>query len=175
MPSFRKAVERVFGMLDRRMFLAAMGASLTVGALAIAVRSMAGIDPASASTDAAKPEVTVWKSPSCGCCGGWVDHMRAAGFPVTVHDVDDVEPVKTSLGVPARLQSCHTALVGGYALEGHVPADSVLRLLRERPAAVGLAVPGMPQGSPGMETGVKDPYDVVLFGGTGGDSVFERR
>ena len=101
--------------------------------------------------------------------------MRAAGFPVTVHDVDDVEPVKTRLGVPARLQSCHTALVGGYALEGHVPADSVLRLLRERPAAVGLAVPGMPQGSPGMETGVKEPYDVVLFGGAGGDSVFERR
>lgn len=161
-------------MLDRRMFLTVMGASLTVGALAIAVRSLAGTSPASASS-AAKPEVMVWKSPTCGCCGGWVDHMRAAGFPVTVQEVDDVEPVKTRLGVPARLQSCHTALVGGYALEGHVPADSVQRLLRERPAAVGLAVPGMPQGSPGMETGVKDPYDVVLFGGAGGDSVYERR
>ena len=158
------------------MFLMAMGASLTVGALAIAVRSMVGTAPASASsTVAAKPEVTVWKSPTCGCCGGWVDHMRAAGFPVTVHDVDDVGPMKLRLGVPARLQSCHTALVDGYALEGHVPADSVQRLLRERPAAVGLAVPGMPQGSPGMETGVKDPYDVVLFSAAGGDSVYERR
>lgn len=162
-------------MLDRRMFLTAMGASLTVGAMAIAVRSLAGTDPAAASTSAGKPEVMVWKSPTCGCCGGWVDHMRAAGFPVTVQEVDDVEPVKARLGVPVRLQSCHTALVGGYALEGHVPADSVQRLLRERPAAVGLAVPGMPQGSPGMETGVKDPYDVVLFGGAGGDNVFERR
>ncbi|NUB14172.1 DUF411 domain-containing protein, partial [Azospirillum brasilense] len=149
------------------MFLTAMGASLTVGALAIAVRSLAGTSPASASS-AAKPEVMVWKSPTCGCCGGWVDHMRAAGFPVTVQEVNDVEPVKTRLGVPARLQSCHTALVGGYALEGHVPADSVQRLLRERPAAVGLAVPGMPHGYAGLGPGGEDHADAVLFGGAVG-------
>jgi len=155
--------------LNRRTFLTAMGASLSVGVLAIAVRGVVGVASASAA------EVTVWKSPTCGCCGGWIDHMAGAGFKMTVHEVEDVEPVKTRLGVPAPLQSCHTAIVDGYVLEGHVPADSVARLLRERPTAKGLAVPGMPQGSPGMETGVKEPYDVVLFGTPRGQSVFERK
>ncbi len=155
--------------VNRRTFLTAMGASLSVGLLAIAVRSVAGAAPAGAA------EVTVWKSPSCGCCGGWIQHMRAAGYAVTVHDVDDVDPVKARLGVPASLQSCHTAVVDGYVLEGHVPADSVARLLRERPSAKGLAVPGMPQGSPGMETGVKESYAVVLFGTPSGSAVYERR
>ncbi len=147
----------------------AMGGSLSVGALAVAVRGATGIASAAAA------EVSVWKSPTCGCCEGWVRHMRAAGYAVVVQDVDDVDPIKARLGVPASLQSCHTATVGGYVLEGHVPADSVARLLRERPAAKGLAVPGMPQGAPGMETGVKDPYTVVLFGGADGNAVYERR
>ena len=154
--------------LSRRMFLTALAGTAALGGGAFLARGLV------ASANAA-PAVTVWKSPSCGCCGGWVDHMRKAGFPVTVHEVDDVDPVKARLGVPERLQSCHTAEVDGYALEGHVPADSVARLLRERPAARGLAVPGMPQGSPGMETGVKEAYQVVLFGGSAGMSVFETR
>ena len=155
-------------MSTRRMFLTAMAGGLAIGGAAMFGRGLIG--PAKAAAG-----VTVWKSASCGCCGGWVDHMRKAGFTVTVHEVDDVDPVKARLGVPDRLQSCHTAEVDGYVLDGHVPADSVARLLRERPAAKGLAVPGMPQGSPGMETGVKDPYQVVLFGGADGMRVFETR
>lgn len=155
--------------MNRRFFLTAMGASLSVGALAVAVRGVVGVASAAAT------EVVVWKSPSCGCCEGWVQHMRAAGYALTVHDVDDVDPVKARLGVPASLQSCHTALVNGYVLEGHVPAHSVARLLRERPAAKGLAVPGMPQGAPGMETGMKDAYAVVLFGTPNGQTIYEQR
>ena len=156
--------------LTRRLFLTAAGASLAIGGSATLLNLLGG-GPANAAAGG----VTVWKAASCGCCGGWVDHMRKAGFAVTVHEVDDVDPVKTRLGVPARLQSCHTAEVEGYVLEGHVPADSVARLLRERPQAKGLAVPGMPQGSPGMETGHKDPYQVVLFGTPEGARVFEQR
>jgi hypothetical protein len=163
--------------VTRRMFLTAMAGGLAIGGSAVLVRGL--VAPAGAATGAATGAsaggVTVWKAASCGCCAGWVDHMRKAGFAVTVHEVDDVDPVKARLGVPDRLQSCHTAEVDGYVLEGHVPADSVARLLRERPAAKGLAVPGMPQGSPGMETGVKDAYQVVLFGTPEGARVYETR
>lgn len=121
-------------------------------------------------------EVTVWKTPSCGCCGAWVDHMRANGFRVTVHEAEDLRPIKQSRGVPDQLQSCHTAEVAGYTIEGHVPAVEVKRLLAEKPKARGLAVPGMPIGSPGMEQGDrKDPYDVVLFKRDGTRSVYAKR
>lgn len=154
--------------LSRRTILTALLGTAAAGGVLALLR--VGTSPAGAA-----PAVTVWKAQSCGCCGGWVDHMREAGFPVTVHVVDDVDPVKVRLGVPEPLQSCHTAQVDGYVLEGHVPADSVTRLLRERPAARGLAVPGMPEGSPGMETGGKEPYQVVLFGGNAGMRVYETR
>jgi hypothetical protein len=108
-------------------------------------------------------EVTVYKSPTCGCCKLWVDHMRDAGFEVVSHDVANVTPVKQENGLPPRLASCHTALVGGYVIEGHVPAEDIARLLRDRPAVAGIAVPGMPMGSPGMEFGAPQPYDVVAF------------
>lgn len=122
---------------------------------------------------AALPSIAVWKAASCGCCQGWVKHMRAAGFPVQVTEMDDVSPVKLRQGVPAALQSCHTAVVDGYVLEGHVPAPAVVRLLAERPRAKGLAVPGMPLSAPGMDAGA-DHYDVVLFGlPDGGTKVFE--
>lgn len=136
-----------------------------------AVASMdAGAFPA---PDPNLPVVKVWKSPSCGCCGAWVEHMRHAGFAVEVEDVPDVTPVKRELGVAPQLHSCHTALVEGYALEGHVPAEDILRLLEERPEVAGLAVPGMPVGSPGMEMGSqKDPYDVVAFDREGGTRVW---
>ena len=116
--------------------------------------------------------VTVYKSPTCGCCRDWVQHMKDAGFTVVSVDTSDMNAVKHTHGVSGDIGSCHTALVGGYVLEGHVPAADVKRLLAERPAIVGLAVPGMPVGSPGMEGVYKQKYDVVAFDRTGGRSVF---
>lgn len=113
-------------------------------------------------------DVHVYKSPSCSCCSAWATHLRANGFNVTVEDVEDLGVVKQRLGVPPSLQSCHTATVEGYAIEGHVPASDIHRLLAERPVATGLAVPGMPIGSPGMEQGdQREPYATTLFGPDG--------
>jgi hypothetical protein len=110
--------------------------------------------------------VVVSKDPNCGCCLGWVEHLRASGFTVEARDMSDLAPVKERLGVPPDLAACHTAEVGGYVIEGHVPAGAIQRLLRERPSAKGLAVPGMPVGSPGMEVPGSPPeeYAVILFG-----------
>ena len=115
---------------------------------------------------AAGPSITVHKDPTCDCCGHWAEHLRSAGFTVTLRDTNEINRVKARLGVPSDLVSCHTAEVSGYILEGHVPAASVRKLLAERPAARGLAVAGMPVGSPGMEVPGTPPdeYDVVLFG-----------
>ena len=118
--------------------------------------------------------VKVYKTATCGCCAAWVEHMRMAGFTVAVEDVVDLAAVKDTLGIPQGLGSCHTARVGGYVVEGHVPAEDVARLLATRPDGVtGIAVPGMPMGSPGMEVPGRpaDPYDVVAFG-SAGQSVF---
>ncbi|MGO4175430.1 DUF411 domain-containing protein [Bosea sp. TAF32] len=143
-------------MLNRRRFLAVLGTS---GAALMAGQVIAS----------ALPKVVVIKDPNCGCCGGWVEHMKAAGFPVEVVTSSNVDQVKLRLGVPDELASCHTAEVAGYVIEGHVPADAVNRLLAEMPRARGLAVPGMPMGSPGMEVAGKAPdsYEVVLFGPSG--------
>jgi hypothetical protein len=129
---------------------------------------------AEAPSPAALPPVTVYKSPSCGCCGKWVEHMREAGFTVEVRNVDNVHPVKLRAGVPVGKSSCHTAEVAGYFLEGHVPAVDVKRLVTEKPAAKGLAVPGMPLGSPGMEVpdGQTQPYDVEVVATDGTTSRF---
>jgi hypothetical protein len=123
---------------------------------------------------AALPPVTVYKSPSCGCCGRWVEHMREAGFTVEVRDVDNVHPIKMRVGVPVGKGSCHTAEVAGYFLEGHVPAADVKRLVTAKPAAKGLAVRGMPLGSPGMEVpdGRTQPYDVEVVSTDGSTSQF---
>jgi len=119
--------------------------------------------------------VVVYKTPTCGCCSLWVDHLRENGFVVEVHDVRDTTPMRRREGVPARLGSCHTATVGGYAIEGHVPAAEIKRLLRERPRVDGLAVPGMPIGSPGMEMGSRqDAYEVLAFNSAGDTTVFAR-
>ncbi|HEX2555887.1 MAG TPA: DUF411 domain-containing protein [Microvirga sp.] len=117
----------------------------------------------------ALPRVVVTKDPTCGCCAAWAEHLRGAGFPVEVVETAEIGRVKTRLGVPSALASCHTAEVGGYVVEGHVPAAEIRRLLAERPAARGLAVPGMPMGSPGMEMEGMEPdtYEVVLFGPSG--------
>lgn len=108
--------------------------------------------------------ITVWKDPNCGCCGGWVAHLRRNGFVATVIETSDVQAIKTQRRVPAELASCHTAEIAGYTIEGHVPAGAIMQLLSERPAGRGLAVPGMPIGSPGMEGGTPEIYEVVLFG-----------
>jgi hypothetical protein len=124
----------------------------------------------------AKPRVTVYKSPTCGCCSKWVDHMRAHGFDVKAMDVENINDVKRKNGVPQALSSCHTSLVNGYVLEGHVPADVVSRLIRERPKVAGLAVREMPIGSPGMEVeGRKDSYAIETFDKAGQSAVYERR
>lgn len=136
--------------MDRRTLLGAIAAM-------VAPRTMT-------SAFAAEADVTVHKDPNCGCCSGWVDHLRAAGFSVDAQDTTDLARVKQQYGVPVELASCHTAIVGSYVIEGHVPALAIRRLLAERPDAKGLAVPGMPVGSPGMEGGTPQPYAVVLFG-----------
>ena len=115
------------------------------------------------------PKIIVSKDPTCGCCTGWVDHLRQAGFTAEVIETSEINRVKVRLGVPQDLASCHTAVIGGYVIEGHVPADAIKRLHAEKPAAKGLAVPGMPMGSPGMEMDGMAPetYEVVLFGPSG--------
>ena len=119
------------------------------------------------------PEVHVFKSPYCGCCGAWVDHLQAAGFAIKVTDVNDTTAARERLGMPDKFGSCHTATVASYVLEGHVPADEVKRLLAEKPKAIGLAVPGMPPSSPGMDVpGRGDPYDVFLIARNGQESVY---
>ena len=137
--------------------------------------SLAGVawwsrEPASAT------EVTVYKSPTCDCCNSWIQHLRASGFTVVARDLRDVGEVKARLGVRPELASCHTAVVDGYVIEGHVPADLIRRLLAERPPVRGLAVPDMPVGSPGMEQGDrKDPYTIFAFDDSGRTTVYDRR
>lgn len=115
-----------------------------------------------------QPSIEVWKSASCKCCSKWVEYLRRDGFNVTVHNESAMNPLKTKLGVPQALASCHTGVVDGYVIEGHVPAEDIRKLLAEKPAARGLAVPGMPIGSPGMEQGERqDPYETMLFAADG--------
>lgn len=121
------------------------------------------------------PEVVMHKDPNCGCCGKWAEHLQAAGFRVKTVNEADMQRVKQQLGVPGKLGSCHTARVGGYLIEGHVPASTIKRLLREKPPVAGLAAPGMPLGSPGMEVpGQKEAYDVMAFERGGKARVYER-
>lgn len=150
-------------MLHRRDMLAALVAAVAAPA------------PALARTDA--PLVEVWKSPTCGCCKDWISHLEANGFKVQVTETDAAAAMRAKLGIAPQYGSCHTARVAGYAVEGHVPAREIRRLLAERPTAVGLAVPAMPIGSPGMDGpaygGRRDPYDVLLLKKDGGSTVFK--
>ena len=144
----------------------------------LAVGAIAGAAPWAWAQKRAEPiAVEVWKDASCGCCGDWIVHMQQNGFTVTAHDTGN-NAVRARLGLPAKLGSCHTALVGGYLVEGHVHADEVHRLLRDKPAALGLAVPGMPIGSPGMDGpvygGRRDAYDTLLVLRDGSTRVFRR-
>ena len=140
-----------------------------------AVVLIAGTAFAGLSTkDAGALEVTVYKSPTCGCCTKWIAHLEANGFKVDAHDVADLTQIKLEHGVRRELTACHTALVDGYVIEGHVPAEDIRRLLQERPDVVGLAVPGMPMGSPGMEGPTSKPYDVLTFDRNGNITVFAK-
>jgi hypothetical protein len=132
--------------------------------------AVAGVRPAAQKGSA----VQVYKDATCGCCALWVEHLRTAGFSATVTDAADMAVIKTKYGVPSKARSCHTAVVDGYVIEGHVPAADVQRLLKERPKIAGIAVPGMPIGSPGMEVAsVKpQPYDVLAFDKAGQTTVF---
>jgi hypothetical protein len=123
--------------------------------------------PSGALHAAEEPAIMVHKDPTCGCCSGWVLHLQKAGFVIKVLETRDIDAVKTRLGVPKDLAACHTAEISGYVIEGHVPAAALKRFLAEKPNAAGLAVPGMPIGSPGMEGGSPGPYQVVLFGPDG--------
>lgn len=151
---------------DRRRWLEIAGASTLVVLLPHAVQAAV---PAGTL-------IEVWKDPNCGCCVDWIDHMRRNGFAVKVNDVGNTA-MRRRLGIDLKYGSCHTALVGDYAIEGHVPARDVIRLLEQRPKAIGLAVPGMPVGSPGMDGPVygdrRDPYDVLLLAAGGGASVYQ--
>ncbi len=146
--------------MHRRLFLLTLAASPLAGGAALA----------------AEDTLFVAKSPSCGCCGAWAQHMRAAGFKIDVVNVgpDTLDALKRRLGIAPEHSSCHTAQIGGYFIEGHVPAEDVKRLLAERPNAAGLTAPGMPIGSPGMEMGSeRDAYDTLLIGTAGEVSVFQ--
>lgn len=116
--------------------------------------------------------VTVYKSPYCGCCGGWSDHMRQSGYDVTEKTLEDMDPVKQLFGIPDDLRSCHTAVIDGYVFEGHVPASDVARVLDERPAIKGLSAPGMPADAPGMDAATGEPYDVISFDAEGKTTVY---
>ena len=162
--------------LGRRRLLTALpllAAALAAPRWVRAAPGAAGANPAATGTTATPVEI--WKDPSCGCCHDWIEHMQAHGFSFTVHDTGN-NAVRAQLGLPQQLGSCHTALVGGYLIEGHVPASDVRALLKQKPKALGLAVPGMPVGSPGMDGAVygnrRDPYDVLLVARGGGTKVF---
>lgn len=155
-----------------------IAAVVAIGAAVFAWRSSDAPHQASATSATMAgsdlPVVDVYKTPTCGCCSKWVDHLREEGFEVRTTDMRDLTDIKASHGVPEHLASCHTGLVAGYVLEGHVPGEDVQRLLEERPAIAGLAVPGMPIGSPGMEIPGSEaqPYEVIAFRNDGSTQVF---
>lgn len=140
---------------------------------AILAMAILGLSVSTAAL-AQQPVVEVYKSATCGCCTDWIKHLQQNGFTVKAHDVGDASAYRAKFGVPDQLGSCHTATVGGYAIEGHVPAREIKRLLLEKPKAKGLAVPAMPRGSPGMEGPRSDPYEVLLFQANGKYAVYRK-
>jgi hypothetical protein len=146
------------------------------GIRAVAALFVAGVVAAACSdASAAAPELTVYATPTCGCCGGWIEHMRENGFTVEVVYQDDLSGVRAEHKLPAEMMSCHLGVIDGFAVEGHVPASTVRRLLAERPAVLGIAAPGMPIGSPGMEhpEGLTQPYQIVSWDASGPKAVYE--
>ncbi|MEO8575445.1 MAG: DUF411 domain-containing protein [Gemmatimonadales bacterium] len=130
---------------------------------------------ATLASNASLVPIKVYKDPNCGCCKSWIEHLEKNGFKVEVMDMPDLSAVKTKYGVTQELQACHTGVVGNYTVEGHVPADLILKMLKEKPAIAGLAVPGMPMGSPGMEGATKERYNVLTFDRAGRTTVYAQR
>jgi hypothetical protein len=123
---------------------------------------------------AARPQVVMYKSPACGCCGLWATHLRQSGFGVRVIELDDLTPIKQKAQVPANLETCHTAFIDNFVIEGHVPVAAIDKLLFDRPRVIGIAVPGMPAGAPGMPSAQPEPFDVVAFAADGRQTLFMR-
>ncbi|MEO5589063.1 MAG: DUF411 domain-containing protein [Gemmatimonadaceae bacterium] len=147
---------------------------------ATAVASPAEAPPVTVASNASATSATgipikVYKDPNCGCCKEWVKHLEQNGFVVETMDMPDLSAVKDKYGVKPDMQACHTAVVGGYTIEGHVPADVIMKLLKEKPSIAGLAVPGMPMGSPGMEGATKEKYDILTFDRAGRTTVYAQR
>lgn len=159
----------------RRIFALSIVSVLSVGcgaeSEAEAASRTASLEAVTASSQPL-PTVLVYKTPTCGCCNGWIEHIQAAGFTVDARNVSDIMSVKRDGGVPVSMSSCHTSIVDGYVVEGHVPADQLKRMLAERPDIAGIAVPGMPTGSPGMEGGNAKPYQVLSFTREGQAAVY---
>ena len=148
-------------MNRREWILTVVGAALATSAISARRRHVTG-----------ESRVTVYKDPGCGCCRAWVSHLEANGFAVTAHDRQDMSALKDSLGIPMALRSCHTAVAGTLLIEGHVPAADMHKAMAMRSTPLGLAVPGMPSGSPGMEGAHADKYDVIAFDTKGGTKLF---
>ena len=157
-------------MISRRGFLSLAGGS---AAILVLSRNLSALEPVHR---AAGTKITVYRSASCGCCAAWVTHLTKNGFDVESRIIDDVEPVKRRHAVPEKLWSCHTAVAGPYVIEGHVPADLITRVVKEKPAIAGLAAPGMPQSAPGMDQGgPHEAYEIISFTRTGETTVYARR
>lgn len=151
------------------------GVSLALLVVGLGAAVIAKESDRRAAVQNAVASVTVYKDPACGCCSKWVEHLRENGFEVTTVDTDNLEQVMTRYGITPELAACHTAVVDGYVIEGHVPADLIVKLLKDHPEVAGLAVPGMPLGSPGMEGPTKEPYDVLAFDQEGRTTVYAHR
>jgi hypothetical protein len=157
------------GMLRNTLVLVLAGTVITAASAGI------GATPVAGAVKTKPVAIKVYKTPECGCCKAWVKHLRDNGFQVETMDMPDLSLVKQKYGVKPALQACHTAIVNGYVVEGHVPADVIVKLVRERPAVAGVAVPGMPMGSPGMEGASKQAYDVYTFDRAGRSRVYAHR
>ena len=159
----------------KKVLISGVSVFLIVVAGALIFTSTSSDSEAGTSVSADAATMVVYKDPNCGCCASWIEHVEGAGFEVEVRDTSDMNTIKTQNGIDRNLSSCHTALIDGYVVEGHVPAEDIIRMLEEKPAIKGLAVPGMPIGSPGMEQGAPanyQAYDVVAFDGAGNMSRF---
>lgn len=159
--------------------LAISGIVFVLGLGAVVLAATGGPEERGLAATAADelPLVVVYKNPQCSCCQGWVEHMEEAGFEVKVENVTDLRPIKVKYRIPSNLETCHTAVVGDYVVEGHVPAEAVKRMLREQPDVAGIGVPGMPTGSPGMDQGSPanfGRYQVLAFESDGGTAVYEK-
>lgn len=146
--------------------------TFALGAALFALTLTTGAATPSSDTAPKQTKITVYKDPSCGCCKNWIEHLKKHGYAVDAKDTPDMAAVKRTLGVPDALTACHTAVVNGYLIEGHVPATDIARLLKEKPKVAGLAVPGMPMGSPGMEGPRQQHYQVISFDKSGKTKVF---